>query len=191
VGRGLCAKREAGMTVYFTADSHFGHDAIRGYCGRPFPTIEEHDEALTGEWNRVVGLKDTVYHLGDFTLGGEATARRYFARLNGRVCILGNEFHHDRRWLSGGPYWTKYYEVVILPPIHTMKIDGLFIVLCHFPLVIWPRKHYMAIHLHSHSHGRYQGEGKILDVGVDNVNKIWGAYRLVSLDEVSEYMEGR
>lgn len=34
------------MTVWFTADTHFGHDKIRVYCKRPFASIEEHDEAF-------------------------------------------------------------------------------------------------------------------------------------------------
>ena len=183
------------MTIYFTGDSHFGHWTtddrnIIKYCNRPFDSIEEMDEALIVAWNEVVGLNDTVYHLGDFTLGDEGVAKRYFIRLNGRVYILGNRFHHDKRWLRANTiYWTKTDSVTILPPIHTMKIDDLFIVLCHFPFAIWPRRHYSAVHLHAHSHSNYQGEGKILDVGVDNVNRIWGAYRPVSLDEVREYTE--
>jgi len=179
------------MTIYFTGDCHLGHTAILRYCNRPFPTIKEHDDALIVERNRVVGPNDTVYDIGDFTLGDEKMARSYFLRLNGKVCILGNAFHHDKRWLKSGPYWTRHHKVMILPPIHTMKVDDLFIALCHFPFAVWNRKHYGSLHLHAHSHGNYQGEGKILDVGVDNVNKIWGSYRPVSLTEIVEYMEGR
>jgi len=179
------------MTIYFTGDCHLGHTNVLRYCNRPFPTIKEHDDALIAKRNRIVGPSDIVYDLGDFTLGDEKMARSYFLRLNGEVCILGNTFHHDRRWLKAGPYWTRHHEVTILPPIHTMKVDDLFIAICHFPLAEWPRKHYSAVHLHAHSHGNYQGEGKILDVGVDNVNKIWGSYRPVSLNEVIEYMEDR
>jgi len=179
------------LTVHFSGDVHAGHTNILKYCNRHFSTIEEHDDALIGERNRIVGPDDTVYDLGDFTLGDEKVARSYFLRLNGKVYVLGNAFHHDKRWLKTGPYWTKHQKVTILPPIYTMKVDDLFVVLCHFPLAIWPRRHYSAIHLHAHSHSNYQGEGKILDVGVDNVNKIWGSYRPVSLTEIIEYMEER
>jgi len=191
------------MTIHFTSDHHFGHDNIRRYCDRPFATIEKMDEALIVEWNKVVRPDDVVYHLGDFTLNSGDMARSYFQQLNGKVYILGNSFHHDKRWLQWIPdkiraYYTRQHMVTILPPIHTMKFDlatplsdNPFIALCHFPMAVWPRKHYSAIHLHGHSHGNYQGEGKILDVGVDSVNKIWGAYRPVSLNEVIEYMEER
>ena len=49
----------------------------------------------------------------------------------------------------------------------TLKIDGSYLVLSHFPFAIWDRRHYGSIHLHGHSHGNYQGEGRIMDVGVD------------------------
>jgi len=180
------------MTVYVTGDCHLGHTAIIKYTGRPFLTIKEHDEALIGERNRIVGPEDTVYDLGDVTLGDEQVARRYFARMNGKLFVLGNTFHHDRRWLSGGLYWTKHYEVVILPPIHTMKIDDLFIVLCHFPFAVWDRKHYNSLHLHAHCHNKYKPEqGLILDVGVDSIFKLLGQYRPISLDEIVEYMKSR
>jgi len=150
------------MTVYFSGDSHLGHEQIIEYTNRPFNSVEDMDKALILEWNRVVKPSDTIYHLGDFCLGDEQMARRYFLRLNGKILILGNTFHHDKHWLvAKKPYWSRQHRVIILPPIHTMKIDGLFIVLCHFPLATWPRKHYMAIHLHSHSHGGYQGDGKM------------------------------
>ncbi len=185
------------MTVYFTGDHHFGHTSKKGgiieYCNRPFISIGEMDNILIAEWNRIVRPEDIVYYLGDFTLSSDKKqARRYFSRLNGKVFVLSNTFHHDKRWLKAKePYQTRQHEVTILPSIHTMKSDGKFLVLCHFPLAIWPRRHFSAIHLHGHSHGNYQGTGKILDVGVDSVNKIWGAYRPVSLAEVVEYMEGR
>ena len=187
------------MTVYFTGDQHFGHwtNAERNiikYCNRPFATVEEMDEALIAEWNGVVRANDIVYHHGDFTLG--TNAQKYLCRLNGFLRILTLPWHHDHRWLkrrtkeslvtlSGSITYLGVEEVIqVGPPLN-------YIHLSHYPLANWDRQHYLAAHLHAHSHGNYQGEGKILDVGVDNVAKIWGAYRPVSLEEVVEYMEGR
>ena len=82
---------------FFTGDQHFGHDNIRGFCARPFETVEEMDTALIDAWNSVVGIEDTVYHLGDLTLGSNVSD--YLARLNGQVVILEYPFHHDKRWL--------------------------------------------------------------------------------------------
>lgn len=39
------------MTVFFTSDTHFGHEAIIRHCGRPFASVAEMDEALIARWN--------------------------------------------------------------------------------------------------------------------------------------------
>jgi len=65
------------------------------------------------------------------------------------------------------------------------------IVLSHYPYARWDRMHYGAWHLHAHCHGRYQFQGKILDVGVDNAYGILGEYRPFSVNEIVEHMAGR
>lgn len=80
--------------VFFISDTHFGHRKIvEGFSNsmhqnsgaRPFSSIEEHDEALVTSWNKVVGPKDTVYHVGDAFVGGELTHDQVmlWTRLNG------------------------------------------------------------------------------------------------------------
>ena len=48
---------------------HFGHDQILRYCKRPFGNVDEMDNELIRRWNEVVQPSDTVYHLGDFSMG--------------------------------------------------------------------------------------------------------------------------
>lgn len=81
-------------TIWFTADHHFGHANILRYCKRPFADVEEMNEALIANWNRVVAKGDTVYHLGDLFLLPPVEATKRMARLNGSICLIrGN---HDR-----------------------------------------------------------------------------------------------
>ena len=42
------------MTTYFTADQHFGHQNIIGYCDRPFHSVGEMNAVLVANWNAVV-----------------------------------------------------------------------------------------------------------------------------------------
>jgi len=56
--------------TFFTSDTHFNHANIIKFCDRPFKDVELMNETLIANWNRVVGLDDTVFHLGDFCLGG-------------------------------------------------------------------------------------------------------------------------
>lgn len=176
--------------IFFTSDTHFGHENIIKYCKRPFGNVEEMDAALISNWNEVVGPDDAVFHLGDFTMGRFTYAKSCFSQLNGHIYILKNVWHHDRYWLNG-PIWTLSTgtegSVNLLPPLAVLEVDPLPIVLCHYRLAIWDRKHYGAWHLHGHSHGEHSkhdrppDEKYVLDVGVDNNN-----YYPFSLREIAE-----
>ena len=81
------------MAVYFTSDTHFGHEAIIRLTKRPFSSVEEMDAVLVDGWNTTVSPEDTVYHLGDFAHRNSRSAAHYRNLLNGTIhLILGN---HD------------------------------------------------------------------------------------------------
>ena len=81
--------------LWLTSDTHFCHDNIIQYCGRPFANAEFMNEYLIEQWNSVVKPGDIVYHLGDVTLGLNHRNEfpRLVPRLNGsKRLIVGN---HD------------------------------------------------------------------------------------------------
>lgn len=161
--------------IYFTSDQHLGHANIIKHCKRPYSSVGEMDYALIEGWNAAVGPKDVVYQLGDFTIRGKRQAQEYFSKLNGKIHVLPGD--HDKRWMPKQLGESEYHSasdlsVVILPPIHILKIEmgkekPLATVLCHYSLRTWPLRHYSSIHLYGHSHGRLPGEGMSMDVGVD------------------------
>ena len=55
--------------IYFTADTHFGHENVIRFCGRPFSCAAEMDEALIANWNSRVKGNDIIYILGDMFFG--------------------------------------------------------------------------------------------------------------------------
>jgi calcineurin-like phosphoesterase family protein len=67
------------------------------------------------------------------------------------------------------------------PPrdLHEITVEGYRLVLCHYPLAVWNRRHYGSVHLHGHSHGALASIGMRLDVGVD----AWD-FRPCSLPEI-------
>lgn len=84
---------------WFISDTHFFHDNIIAYCGRPFANAEVMNECLVENWNKVVKPNDKVYHLGDVSCGkatGGYTDKdesRLLHSLNGhKRLIVGN---HD------------------------------------------------------------------------------------------------
>ena len=88
--------------TFFTSDTHFGHANIIRLCNRPFKDVEEMNEKLVENWNRVVPEDGTVFHLGDFAFGGSGLWNSVIPRLNGQIyLIIGN---HDRKNLRQGTW---------------------------------------------------------------------------------------
>lgn len=186
------------MNIWITSDQHFGHANILKFCDRGFDNIEEHDEQLIEEWNKVVKFPDVVYHLGDFTLGDLKVFTRVIRRLSGKIKIVPGG--HDWRWLDQiEEDWdiaSKDAWIDILPPLYTLSLSRKkqrpeVFVLCHYAMKVWDRSHFNSSNLFGHSHSMLTGDGKQMDVGIDNAHKLYGAYRPISLDEVRAYLLDR
>lgn len=178
-------------SVFFTADSHFGHANILEYTHRPFSDIEEMNAGLIERWNKRVGPDDVVYDLGDFTLGMGRDAGKYFSKLNGMIHVIPGG--HDYRWTTGLEdrlHSASGWEVSILPPLFDISIRTsylerpLTIVLCHYAMRVWNKSHYGSLHLYGHSHGTLPGLGRSMDVGVDAHN-----FYPISLREVMDALQ--
>lgn len=168
---------------YFTADLHLGHSKILEYTKRNkyFQDVKSMDDEIITRWNETVRVTDTVYVLGDFTLGSKRSAVDYLNRLNGKINIIP----------GGHDLWARKFtdtsKVKILPPLVSLEYQQgndypLVIVLCHYPMKSWDRSHYGSWHLYGHVHGNMKGEYNSLDVGVDAQNLY-----PVSLDELKTY----
>lgn len=86
--------------IWLTSDTHYSHKNTLRYCGRPFFTIKQCDDAMIERWNTVVKPEDTVYHFGDVAMH-TAPMKRILPQLNGKkILIVGN---HDLVY----PYFLK------------------------------------------------------------------------------------
>lgn len=114
--------------TFFASDHHLGHANIikftdnQGNALRAFASIEEHDEHIIAQHNKVVGQKDTIWFGGDVVIN-----RRYLSliqRFNGRKrLVLGN---HDI--FKNKDYFNAGFE-----DLHAFrKFDGF--VLTHIPV---------------------------------------------------------
>lgn len=153
------------MEYFFTADCHFGHQNIIRHCNRPFGSAEEMDEILIQNWNNRVSPTDMVYHLGDFAF---RPAEAVLKRLNGRIFLI--QGNHDKQFQN-------------LPQILFIK-KPVEIVLCHYPMLAWPKSHRGAMHFYGHVHGRIPPTERSCDVGVD----CWG-YEPVTLEEIKNRLD--
>lgn len=119
--------------VFITSDTHFGHHGVTKFLRddgsklRPWDTIEEMDEALVENWNKVVRPQDKVYHLGDVVINRRAIPT--LGRLNGeKILIKGN--HDVFRLSEYAPYFKDIRGCGVLAdfalthvPIHPQSLE--------------------------------------------------------------------
>lgn len=157
------------MTILFTADTHFGHGGALGLYRRPFSSVAAMDDALIAAWNSAVEADDEVYHLGDFALRQKpGRVEALLAALAGNKHLItgnndGEATTHAAGWRSVAPYCE-------------LQLEGVRLVLCHYPFRSWRDMAKGALNLHGHSHGRLKPVPRQIDVGVD----VW-SFRPVTL----------
>lgn len=160
------------------SDTHIGHLYMAGLRG--FASVEEHDETIIDNWNKVVRDDDTVIVPGDAILGDRRAGIAKFKRMHGRkVLITGN---HDDCWPGHANSWSKhalYQEAFdVIQQFARITIDGRTVMISHFPYTADrtdpPRYNQyrlrdegaILLHGHTHSHLRRTSDREI-HVGAD------------------------
>lgn len=140
--------------IFFTSDTHFCHQPSFLWEPRGFANVEEMNEAIVENWNKVVKPHDIVYHLGDTILNDTEKGIEYFKQLNGEIFLIwGNHdtqnrmnalFEACRHKMMGG-----WYAFMI-------KYGKQSIYLSHYPTLTanFDDKHFSqhVINLHGHTH---------------------------------------
>ncbi|PSL04100.1 calcineurin-like phosphoesterase family protein [Haloactinopolyspora alba] len=121
------------MRHLFTSDLHLGHEKVAGLRG--FECAVEHDKEIGERWASVVGERDIVWVLGDFSCGAEDYALDLLHGLPGRKrLIVGN---HDaahpmhRRAAQALARYGNVFEYVAMAG--RVKLAGRDVLLSHFP----------------------------------------------------------
>jgi len=157
------------MSTFLTADTHFGHPLMMTMNNRPrpFSSVWEMDEAMIAAWNDVVHPKDTVWHLGDFSMKhDQRRISEIFHALNGRKhLVLGN---HDVDKKGAVLPALSRLDWVSISHFAEIKHDGQRIMLGHYAPYVWNQAHRGAFAAFGHSHGSVVGMPGTIDVGVDN-----------------------
>jgi len=169
------------MKNFYTADTHYSHKNIIKYEDRPFKTTEEMDEYLIYKHNQKVKKEDNVYFIGDFAFADDIRVLHILNRLNGnKFLIWGN---HDKnikksKILQSAFIWCRDYAVVYEKETP--------VILFHYPIQVWDRKHHGSIHLYGHVHSNKDNHHPMINdlinaynVGVDVRN-----FEPVTLDEI-------
>jgi len=168
--------------VWFISDTHFGHANIITFTYseaplRAFSTVEEMDETIIQNWNRIVKPYDRVYHLGDVAMSKKHIAT--VGRCNGhKVLLRGN---HDIFKLSD---YTPYFE-----DVRAYKVYPAHGLICsHIPVHPKQLGLRFTTNVHGHLHANFipdptysenRPDPRYINVSVERTN-----YTPVNLDEI-------
>lgn len=186
--------------IYFTADTHFGHEAILRHMperGVEFHDIDEMDTALIDSINHYVRPDDMLFHLGDFCWRA-GRAGHYRQRLNVKEIHVA-QGNHDASSLRKH---VSSMDWMIFRKFHSEFQSNLHFHMQHFAMVSWRKQQHGGFGLYGHSHGLFEAKlnafqpgRQALDVGIDHAFELTGEFKPLHLEEVLFYIpsiiEGR
>lgn len=184
------------MNTFFISDTHASHKNIilgtsdwpdKSKC-RKFNTLDDHNNLLLNNINKIIDKNDTIYHLGDFAFSGIQCIIDFRNKINCNNIhlVLGNHDQNMFKEHNGIKINTLFSSVTNYKEISLNKQK---FVLFHYPIASWNSMS-RSIHLHGHTHRspqeKFKNGGKSMDVGVDGNN-----YMPYSLEEIMEIMKDR
>lgn len=200
------------MTVWFTADQHFGHARLLELSaarGAAFPTVAEMNARLVHNWNSVVAPDDTVWVLGDVDMHGKDATLALIDQVVGtKILIAGN---HDSCWagirdgwknrdlyLAAGFAAVMDFAVTTLPPLRP-QAPATRVLLSHFPYAGDSRDEdrYAQFRLrdegtpllHGHVHESFRERRTKTGTWHVNVGVDWWDYAPVSAETLAQHLE--
>jgi len=180
------------------ADPHFAHTGIIGMMarvdttGKLFTNIEDHDNQLLDTINKVVDRNDHLVIAGDFAYGKPS---KYRAKINCKHIhfVMGN---HDRVKASENAFGTVRDTMTVKITDGAERRDK--VVVTHYPNFYWDGSHRGYYHVYGHVHGQREDymdmvepERRSMDVGVDNIYRLFGYFGPISESQIYEVLGDR
>lgn len=150
--------------VFFTSDTHFGHQRTFDYSKRSmyFKDVDDMNEEMIHRWNSVVNEEDTIFHLGDF--GDFEIAKR----LNGTINLLYGNYERKEEF-APTPSQKKYFNCIFEDLVVHISNSNDIIQLTNYIVVHEPenKKDLDIFYLFGHIHEKQKVKRNGLNVGVD------------------------
>jgi calcineurin-like phosphoesterase family protein len=183
--------------IYVTSDTHAFHKNItRGTTSwtiderrlasgnvlgvRDFDNPFEMTEEMARKFNSIIPEDGILFHLGDWSFGGEPNIEAFRKMLNVKEIhlITGNHDHHQEKGNHDHLFTSrqKYLE---------LEVGSLAFCLFHFRIASWNniKRGWFQLHGHHHWQGDLRfGNGRQMDVGVDGNNLM--PYKLTDVIEL-------
>jgi len=163
---------------YITSDTFFGRQQILDIANRTkFSSLSEMESALVKNWNKTVGKDDVVFHLGNFAWD-PLTARKILRKLNGNILFMLG--HCDDAIVEV----VNEFKNIDLLEDQIIKIDKHDLILCHYPLEVWPGKEQGVTHIHGHTVYSHQTDLRV-QKRVNICTDFWG-YSPVKISTIKD-----
>lgn len=191
--------------VWFIADPHINHKNILRHQPNRIKVmglkdnddIDGHDKYIIDMWLEMTQRGDHVYVLGDFILSSRDSAVRILHKLKSKGCkihlIVGN---HDKATQKLDNLFESIDLIKVVDfkkSAHSFLEEDLPVVMCHYPMITWPRKAHGALHLFGHIHANSPWIDKgitegdlMLNVGLDAE---LAGYKLINLKDIYKWYQ--
>jgi len=186
--------------IFVWADLHLGHDKEFLWKPRGFNSVEEHDLAIKQRWQSNLNDDSIIFILGDIMFGHKADERldKFFDEVPfNKIYLMGGNHHAGYKQLiqrtnCDGEYWVDSLNsdkcVQFIPNYIEAYVNNKFYVMSHYAILSanGQGKDNFGGMIHGHSHGNlYKNDyakqiynGKVIDVGVENVQSPMSFYDL-------------
>lgn len=164
--------------IFFTADTHFGHEWIRKFNNRPHASVEDMDKALIDNWNETVPTDGLTFVLGDIGSTSESRIVEVFNQLNGDKILIRGNHDDDYKECTLESIFIEMHDLLYLRVFDNIISEYNYMVLCHYPMLDWQNSFDGVWQLFGHIHTREEVvefktvRNKLFDtqydVGVDN-----------------------
>lgn len=157
------------MTIFFTADTHFGHEKAIKYHSdnkkiRPWDTVDDQDTALINNWNSLVSANDLVYHIGD-VYDTTVESKGWVDKLNGKKILIKGNIDTD----DNSEYLNYFNEVY--NNFHVVDLNGQRILLSHnYTTINNLNKYNCTLNIHGHLHADCVQDPRYFCVSLERTN---------------------
>jgi len=181
--------------VYFISDFHCFHHNVLKFDNRPFSDVHEMHNTIIKNWNNTVSPNSTVFYMGDLSFNSFTNTKPIVDSLVGNIYFI-NGNHDNPKDILKYDRWVDVLDMVDLQILDEKNVEQRknkyqHLVLSHYPILHWNRKHYGSIHVHGHSHhdlyksnASYYETGYVLDVGCNGID-----YTPISYEDVKRVVQ--
>jgi calcineurin-like phosphoesterase family protein len=177
------------MKTYLIADPHFDHERLMDITARPFPNVQEWNELIIENTNRMVGRSDRLIILGDFGFSNRIGYFRQQIKCRHVELIIGNHDQESKcRNVFGGSIWHQ----------RSIKFFDTHLYLSHYAHCFWDGSHKGWMHVYGHNHNQREAyldsiwpERRSMDVSPDTAFELFGEWRPFADHEVYERLSKR